>query len=43
MAYEWDNRKNETNQSNHGIDFRDAIRVFDGPVLERTSDYDGES
>lgn len=43
MIFEWDERKNETNQSKHGIDFRDAIRVFDSPVLERSSDYDGES
>ena len=36
MAFEWDAAKNAANIAKHGIDFEDAIRIFDGPVLERT-------
>ena len=28
MEYEWDDRKNQQNQSKHGIDFYDAVRIF---------------
>ncbi len=33
MKYEWDERKNESNQAKHGFDFADAYRVFLTPVL----------
>lgn len=29
MDFEWDEDKNSINKLKHGIDFRDAIRVFD--------------
>ena len=32
MAFEWDAAKNAANIAKHGIDFEDAIRIFDGPV-----------
>jgi uncharacterized protein len=35
MAFEWDAAKNAANIAKHGIDFEDAIRIFDGPVLEK--------
>lgn len=38
MAFEWDAAKNAANIAKHGIDFEDAIRIFEGPVLERTDD-----
>lgn len=34
MAFEWDARKNAANRRKHGIDFADAIRIFDGPIVE---------
>jgi uncharacterized DUF497 family protein len=34
-GFEWDEQKNQSNISKHGIDFRDAVRVFDGPVFDR--------
>ena len=37
MEFAWDERKNRRNIEKHGIDFDDAIRIFDGPVLEKES------
>ena len=31
MAFEWDDKKNESNKQKHGIDFSTAIAVFDDP------------
>jgi uncharacterized protein len=33
VQFEWDENKNQTNIRKHGIDFRDAIDVFNHPVL----------
>ena len=33
MKYEWDENKNKHNIEKHGLDFRDAILVFDSPML----------
>lgn len=33
MHFEWDETKNQTNIRKHGIDFRDAVDVFNHPVL----------
>jgi hypothetical protein len=35
MAFEWDAGKNAANIAKHRIDFEDAIRIFEGPVLEK--------
>jgi len=35
MGFEWDAAKNAANMAKHGIDFDDAVRIFDGPVLEK--------
>lgn len=40
--FEWDDAKNARNLAKHGIDFDDAIGIWDGPVLTRASDRDGE-
>ena len=31
--YWWDEKKRKFNLSKHGIDFRDAAKVFDGPLV----------
>lgn len=42
MKSEWHDEKAEANLKKHGIDFEDAISIFDGPVLEVRSDREGE-
>jgi uncharacterized DUF497 family protein len=42
MLYEWDEIKRRTNLVKHGVDFRDAIRIFDGPVFENINHHGGE-
>jgi hypothetical protein len=32
--FEWDEAKAASNLKKHGIDFEDAISIFEGPVLE---------
>jgi uncharacterized DUF497 family protein len=34
VAFDWDARKNAANRRKHGIDFVDAVRIFDGPIVE---------
>ena len=34
MQYEWDEIKNQTNIEKHGIDFADAVDIFNHPMLE---------
>jgi uncharacterized protein len=41
-GFEWDSNKREVNLRKHGIDFEDAIEVFDGPILVRRSDREEE-
>jgi len=38
MQFEWDERKNRDNIGKHGINFEDAARIFDGPVLSSVDD-----
>ncbi len=41
MGFIWDPRKNRANVRKHGIDFEDAIAIFDGPYMEIPDDrYD---
>jgi hypothetical protein len=41
MEFEWDENKRQSNLSKHGIDFVDAAKIFDRPVLERVDNrYD---
>ena len=34
IRFEWDSEKNRINQRKHGIDFEDAKRLFEQPILE---------
>jgi uncharacterized DUF497 family protein len=38
VSYTWDLEKNRRNIARHGIAFKDAVRIFDGPTLERVDD-----
>ncbi len=38
MEYEWDEQKNESNLTKHGIDFVDAHHIFLTPVLTALDD-----
>jgi uncharacterized protein len=38
MRYTWSEAKNRRNIRLHGIAFDDAIRIFEGPTLERIDD-----
>ena len=41
MNYAWDPRKNRRNLARHEIAFEDAVKIFEGPTLERVDDsYD---
>lgn len=42
VAFEWDARKNEANRRKHGIDFRDAARIFGGPIIEGPDEREDE-
>ena len=42
MEFEWNEAKAATNLDKHGIDFEDAIAIFEDPVLEFQSDREGE-
>jgi uncharacterized DUF497 family protein len=42
MLFEWDESKRQANLAKHLIDFQDAIRIFDGPVFEKTQRRHGE-
>ncbi len=33
MEFEWDSIKNQRNIEKHGIDFMDAVRIFERPTL----------
>jgi len=38
MRYSWSEEKNRRNIDLHGIAFEDAVRIFDGPTVERVDD-----
>ena len=38
LKFEWDPNKNARNLRQHGIDFEDAVGIFDRPVLEGLDD-----
>jgi uncharacterized DUF497 family protein len=35
MRFEWDKAKNEANIQKRGLDFADAVEMFDGPMLTK--------
>lgn len=38
MPFDRDTAKNAANLAEHGIDFQDAVRIFEGPVFARGRD-----
>jgi len=38
MKFEWDKRKNSANAEKHGLDFADAYKVFESPMLVKLDD-----
>lgn len=42
MEFEWDPKKAQANLEKHGVDFEDAIGIFEGPTLEHRSDRNNE-
>jgi uncharacterized DUF497 family protein len=38
MTFVWDRRKSKANLTRHGIDFEDAVGIFDDPTLEKLDD-----
>ena len=38
MLYTWNEDKNNSNIKRHGIAFEDAMRIFEGPTVERVDD-----
>jgi len=38
MKFEWDKRKNQANIEKHGLDFADAHKVFESPMLVKIDD-----
>jgi uncharacterized DUF497 family protein len=45
MKYVWDEKKNKSNISKHGIDFNDVIEIFENPMLvciDNRTDYGEE-
>lgn len=43
MTFAWDPRKAEGNLKKHGVDFREAATVFDGPLSTAFPDADHSS
>ena len=35
MGFEWDENKRQSNITKHGIDFADAVKIFDGFAVNR--------
>jgi uncharacterized DUF497 family protein len=38
MRYSWDDEKNRSNLQRHGMTFEDAVRIFEGPTVEKVDD-----
>jgi uncharacterized protein len=38
MNFAWDPAKNRRNVIRHGVAFKDAVGIFEGPTLERVDD-----
>lgn len=38
VSFEWDEQKNRTNIKNHELDFADAYKVFENPMLVNLDD-----
>src|SRR5258708_2785734 len=42
MLFDWNESKRQANLAKHLIDFQDATRIFDGPVVEKAQRRHGE-
>jgi uncharacterized protein (DUF4415 family) len=42
MLFEWYESKRQSNLAKHHIDFQDALRIFDGPIFEKSNRSRGE-
>lgn len=38
MRYSWDEEKSRRNRKLHRVAFEDAVRIFEGPTVERVDD-----
>jgi uncharacterized protein len=38
MAFEWDEDNRKAHLAKHGVDFRRATQIFDGPTVETVDD-----
>jgi uncharacterized DUF497 family protein len=38
MPFEWVEEKRESNLAKHGVDFRRAVQIFDGDVIDTTDE-----
>ncbi len=38
MRFVWDEGKRRANLKKHGVDFRDAVKLFQGPLLVKVDD-----
>jgi hypothetical protein len=38
MRCTWEPKKNRHNIAHHGIAFEDAVKIFEGPTIERIDD-----
>lgn len=43
MKFEWNRQKNKLNVEKHGLDFADAYRVFESPMLVKLDDREDYS
>ena len=43
MSYEWDQAKNRANVAKHGVDFSDAVAVFEDDLALTRPDLDSRS
>lgn len=43
LTFEWDENKRISTLEKHGLDFIDAVKIFDGPTLIAQSSLDGEA
>lgn len=39
IEFEWDERKAQSNLQKHGVDFNEAVTVFDDPFAKYFDDY----
>lgn len=38
LGFEWDDDKDRANRAKHGVNFEEALSIFDGPTLTKIDD-----